>query len=91
MKAVFAISLILCVAGPSGALAHEQTLYDVVPRDPLTAGGVWLEMYNVFDEWERVVLVFGFADPGDWEACESIRAVAAQQNPSREYRCNPVN
>jgi len=69
----------------------RQDFLTEVRRNPLTNGGSWIEMKNAFNEWEKVILVFGFADPGDDAACEDIMVFAAEQNPARKYRCNPVN
>jgi len=64
-----------------------QTFLSEVQANPLTNGGSWLEVKNVFGDWEKVVLVFGYADPGDYAACEEIRA--AKPLPS-QFRCDPV-
>lgn len=83
------------IAAPASAqgdtVSNTRELVEHVGRNPLTADGYWLEMRNVLGHWEKVVLVFGFADPGDEAACEEIRAFAAEQNPNRAYRCNPVD
>jgi len=47
----------------------------------------WLEVGNVFGEWERVALIYGFWD--DFEGCTDIaNALAARY--TREYRCAPT-
>ena len=47
----------------------------------------WLEVLNVFGEWERVALVFGYFD--DYSGCKDI-ADALHDKFQREYRCVPT-
>ncbi|WP_417263797.1 hypothetical protein [Celeribacter sp.] len=54
-------------------------------------GAYWLEMQNAFGEWEKMMLIFGYADPGDLATCEAVTTFAQEANPNRAYRCNPVN
>jgi hypothetical protein len=71
--------------------ANEDAFIRHVETNPITADAVWLEMLNALNEWEKIVLVFGFADGRDFAACDDLRDFAANQNPNRDYRCNPVN
>jgi hypothetical protein len=90
---LLATFILSSAVGGVSALEPDRELeafIDVVRENPRTVGGAWLEMLNVFSEWEKVVLIFGFADPGDHAACQEILEFAAKQNPSRLYRCNPV-
>lgn len=49
----------------------------------------WIEMKNSADEWERVGLIFGYAD--DYGECIKAIAGLKQVNFAREYRCVPAN
>ncbi len=49
----------------------------------------WIEMKNSADEWERVGLIFGYAD--DYDECLKAIAGLKQVNYAREYRCVPAN
>ena len=49
----------------------------------------WIEMRNGINEWERVGLVFGYAD--DYRECLSAIAGLRTANPEKEYRCAPAN
>lgn len=49
----------------------------------------WIEMKNSADEWERVGLIFGYAD--DYDECLKAIAGLKQVNFAREYRCVPAN
>lgn len=52
----------------------------------------WLEMQNMYGEWEKTVLIFGYyTDSGEIEECQNIAEALKNVNPSREYRCTPVN
>lgn len=90
------LAVIACfIAYESSAYANDyeqnlKSLDDAVSTNPLSANGNWLEMHNVAGEWEKMALIFGYADPGDEAACESILSFAADQNPGRQYRCHPV-
>ncbi len=46
-------------------------------------------MKNSADEWERVGLIFGYAD--DYDECLKAIAGLKQVNFAREYRCVPAN
>ena len=62
-----------------------------VGRNPLTKNGYWLETKNAFNDWEKLLLIFGYADPGDEPNCLGILAWKSAQDPSSEFRCKPVN
>ena len=95
-KTMLAALVMSCALGVS---VNAQSTYERdisaltlhVQSNPATADGAWLEMKNVLDEWERMVLVFGYAGNGDFAACEEIKEFAAKHNPVRSFRCNPVN
>ncbi|MBO6604118.1 MAG: hypothetical protein JJ938_10730 [Roseicyclus sp.] len=85
---------LLAISSPSAADDYGEAyneFIEFVRDNPATAGGSWLEISNALGEWEKVVLIFGYFDPGDQVVCEEIRALAASENPERRYRCNPVD
>jgi hypothetical protein len=49
----------------------------------------WIEMKNSMNEWERVGLIFGYAD--DYDECLKAIGGLKQVNYEREYRCVPAN
>ena len=67
----------------------ERFLEDV-NSNPSLREAYWLEMQNAFGDWEKLMLIFGYADPGDRAACEAVSQATAQRNLGRYYRCNPV-
>jgi hypothetical protein len=76
------------------AQSYEQNLsrlVDHVNSNTSLQGAYWLEMQNAFGEWEKMMLIFGYADPGDQAACEAVTTLTRKQNPTGKYRCNPVN
>ena len=50
---------------------------------------VSLEKYNMFGEWERTSVMFGFYD--NYEGCEEIKAALLKKFPDSQYRCLPNN
>jgi len=71
--------------------AATNDLVDHVRSNPLTSGGYWLELRNVFGEWEKVILVFGYFDPGNEDECLELRDFLSSRNPGRLYRCSPIS
>jgi len=49
----------------------------------------WIVKYNILGNWEKVALVFGFAD--DRSFCEELLDLYARRHPSERYRCQPAN
>jgi hypothetical protein len=70
---------------------HLVRLEKSVADNPLTRTGYWLEMQNVLGQWEKVILIFGYADPVDKAACARILQFAAVDGPNSAFRFNPVN
>lgn len=93
MSRFFLPAFILCAFTVAAtADDHDTSLRELIAeakRNPLAADGTWLEIRNVVNEWEKVVLIFGYMN--DYSACESILGFVSAQNPDRSYRCNPVN
>ena len=50
---------------------------------------VYLEKYNMFGEWEKTSVMFGFYD--NYEGCEEIKAALLKKFPDSQYRCLPKN
>lgn len=50
---------------------------------------VCLEKYNMFGEWERTSVMFGFYD--NYEGCEEIKSALLKKFPDSQYRCLPNN
>jgi hypothetical protein len=50
---------------------------------------VYLEKYNMFGEWERTSVMFGFYD--NYEGCEEIKSALLKKFPDSQYRCLPNN
>ena len=81
------------LSGPALSDAYEQnmkTLSEAVQSNPLSEGGYWLEMRNAFGEWERLMLIFGYADPGDEAACQRVIRLTIGDNAAGMYRCDAV-
>jgi len=56
-------------------------------------GDYWLELKNVYGEWENAALITGYMD--DYEACNEFLQALHEWNENnsvlaREYRCTPA-
>ena len=96
MIARFIIFFLFFTGLTSTSVADEyskdlEALTSTVRSNQLTKNGYWLEMKNAFGEWEKMILVFGYYDPGDEAACATIQELATRDSPNRKFRCNPVN
>ena len=94
MRLIFLLGLgVVCSCAPSSDdyETNLEQLVDVVKANQLTKDGYWLEMKNVADEWEKMILVFGYAGSGDKAACDEVRKYAAETAPGRLFRCYPVH
>jgi hypothetical protein len=49
----------------------------------------WMEKFNFAGEWEKTILVFGYAD--DYQACLDLVAAWTAKYPLDSYRCTPAN
>ncbi|MEP1934944.1 MAG: hypothetical protein ABJJ37_27030 [Roseibium sp.] len=68
-----------------------MTFSRTVQTNDLTKNGYWLETKNAFGDWEKLILIFGYFDPGDKANCEKVRQLYATGGMSDRYRCIPVN
>lgn len=86
--AISAFFLAAC-SQEDGYEADLKKLTTYAQRDRIGEGpDQWLEKRNAFGEWEKLALVFAFAD--DYEGCVEIAALANEAF-SQEYRCTPAN
>ena len=86
LKTLIAISVPFGLLGCADDLEADEAAYTrfVGANQYGYSQDVWLEMRNMFGDWEPVALVFGYGD--DFSACEDIRT-AVEQNIAREFRC----
>lgn len=49
----------------------------------------WLEKKSAFGPWDKVALIFGYAD--DYEGCVDVIEALVQKYPAAHYRCVPAN
>jgi len=50
---------------------------------------VTLEKYNMFGEWEKTSVMYGFYN--NFEGCEEIKNALLKKFPDSQYRCLPNN
>ncbi|UWQ59981.1 hypothetical protein K3722_07575 [Leisingera caerulea] len=95
MREVIVTALLWAVLSVSAAAEYDSEAYDRFVRsaeaNSVTNGGYWFELYNALGEWEKTMLIFGYADPGDLAACERVKASAEEDQPGVLFRCNPVH
>jgi len=95
MKFAFSIALALLSAGCENRPYNDNIAgYDALVEH-IKAHRVgrnadqWIEMKNVFGEWERTGLIFAYSD--DYEECLKAIAGLKKANADREYRCTSAN
>ena len=76
-KPVFAASMI-----------DLERMVEQIPRGSLNIPVQWFEMKSVIG-WEKMMLVFGYAD--NRGVCLRLIDLAYAENTGREYRCSPAN
>ena len=59
-----------------------------MPRSALEIPSQWFEMESIIG-WEKMMLVFGYADNRD--VCKRILAMAVNEGSGRDFRCTPAN
>lgn len=50
---------------------------------------VSLEKYNMFGEWEKTSVIYGFYN--NYQGCEEIKSALLKNYPDSQYRCLPNN
>lgn len=50
---------------------------------------VYLEKNNMYGEWEKTAIMFGYYD--NYDACMEINKALTEKYPSNIYRCLPNN
>lgn len=75
----------------AGYSYKKVNLFEVVknhPRGELNIPAQWFMMNSTVD-WERMMLIFGYAD--NIEVCEHLVEVAKRESPNRDFRCTEAN
>ncbi|HEY1037636.1 MAG TPA: hypothetical protein VGE62_03565 [Candidatus Paceibacterota bacterium] len=92
MKNNFLVFTIAIAVGFFTGYSHRNTdLFEAVERHPrggLNIPAQWF-MMNSSVGWERMMLVFGYAD--NIETCEYLVKVAKSESPDRDFRCTDAN
>lgn len=88
-----ASAAILTACEKEGSVKGHDGLVRQVERSKVGASSDhWIEIKSLAGEWERVGLVFGYAeDNGDYEECLKAIEGLKRVNFRREYRCAPAN
>lgn len=92
MKKILIFSLLSAVLGFSGGYFYKSVdLYEAVrnhPRGGLNIPAQWFMMESMVG-WERMMLVFGYADNVD--VCQKLVEMAKEESPDRNFRCTDAN
>lgn len=59
------------------------------PRNELNIPAQWFIMMNSMGEWEKMMLIFGYADNVD--VCLHLVKLAETETPKRDFRCTDAN
>jgi hypothetical protein len=69
--------------------AQQQSLDRFVAKHQIgQSADYWLEVLNLYGEWERVALITGYFD--DYSGCTDI-AKSLMDDFGSQYRCTPAN
>lgn len=92
MRPTSLLAALLFLSGCSDRETYEDQyntfVTDVESNKMGGAQDYWIEMQNVFGEWEKTGLIFGYGN--DLEECEKAITGLQQENSGRQYRCNPA-
>ena len=59
-----------------------------IPKNSLGGSAYWYEMHG-FTGWEKVILVFGYAD--NLDVCQYMIKIGRKDAPERDFKCTPAN
>lgn len=94
MKAMTMAALLWVASAVSTVADYNSEALDRFVRHAeaniVTSSGYWFEMFNALGEWEKTMLIFGYADPGDYAACQRVKVAAEADRPGTLFRCSPV-
>lgn len=93
------LACLALVSLASASLGQDPSVYDEalgafvleVERNQVTSSAYWFEKFGIFDQWDKVILIFGYAGSGNQATCEQILRYAMAENPGEYFRCNPAN
>ena len=92
MRVAALIALFLAFGGNANSqeqVGGERILEFVAENRVGGSPDHWFQVKNAMGEWERVILVFGYAD--DSSVCMDLVDMARREAPRTEYRCVPAN
>lgn len=91
MRTILAVAIALALGACSEDLdkQHQRLAKHVRENKIGSSQDFWLVKHNMFGEFERVGLIFGFMD--DREFCEEISALYMRKFPADRYSCAPAN
>ncbi|WP_418152137.1 hypothetical protein AB8615_08090 [Litorimonas sp. RW-G-Af-16] len=84
MKWIIAISIIFMTGCGEKYDTRGEEIQAAVEKMSFDEPVYWLEMLNMFNEWEKTILVFGYM--GNYEACLALQEVASKDSPNRQFR-----
>ena len=69
---------------------NQKKFISYIENSPMGKRAVWLEQRSDFgyEEWEKVVLVFGYLD--DYTNCKDIEKLFGQIHDGFAFRCNII-
>jgi hypothetical protein len=92
MKKILLTSILSLVLGFSGGYYYKNVdLFEAAsehPRGGLNIPAQWFMMESMVG-WERMMLVFGYADNVD--VCQNLVEMTKEESPERNFRCTDAN
>lgn len=92
MKKIILTSLLTLILGFVGGYYYKTVdLFEAAsghPRGGLNIPAQWFMMESMVG-WERMILVFGYAD--NVEVCQNLVEMAKEESPDRNFRCTDAN
>jgi hypothetical protein len=92
MKKIILTSLLMLMLGFLGGYYYKNVdLFEAAseyPRGSLDIPAQWFMMESMVG-WEKMMLVFGYADNVD--VCQNLVEMAKEESPARSFRCTDAN
>lgn len=69
---------------------QQQALESYINKKQLgSSKDYWLTKKNMFGDWEKTALIFGYMD--DYDVCTDLAAMYMMKYPADTYNCMPAN
>ena len=87
---VIALGWLLLASAGHSQEGGQADLTDHVRSNEITRNGYWFELHNVSGNWEKVMLIYGYAGDGNEQECAVVLEAFEALYPASPFRCNSV-